>query len=90
VLAINSKKSDASTIPTFKSGGDILTSAVHKVECLNKFFASVFTTENNYIPLLKAVHPSMDDIQVTQPGDFKLLNNSDAKKSGPDDISPAS
>ena len=31
----------------------------------------------------------MDDIQVTTPGVFKLLNNLDAKKSsGPDDISP--
>ena len=67
---INSKKSDASTIPAFKSGGDIQTSAVHKVECLNKYFASVFTTENNRIPSLKAVHPSMDDIQVTTPGVF--------------------
>ena len=79
----------ASTIPALKSGGDILTSAVDKVECLNKYFASVFTTENNRIPSLKAVHPSMDDIQVTTPGVFKLLNNLDAKKSsGPDDISP--
>jgi len=86
---INSKKSDASTIPAFKSDGDIITSALGKVECLNKYFASVFTTENNLIPPLSANHPSMDNIQVTTPGVFKLLSNLDMKKSsGPDDISP--
>jgi hypothetical protein len=77
-------------IPAFKSGGDIITSALNKVEFLNKYFASVFTTENNLIPSLNTDHPSMDNIQVTSPGVFKLLSNLHINKSsGPDDISPA-
>ena len=49
---------------------------------------SIYNQEQPH-PSLKAVHPSMDDIQVTTPGVSKLLNNLDAKKSsGPDDISP--
>jgi Reverse transcriptase (RNA-dependent DNA polymerase) len=60
-----------------------------KIECLNKYFASVFTTENNLIPPLNADHSSMDNILVTSPGVFKLLSNPDMKKSsGLDDIYP--
>jgi len=87
---IKSKKSDPVGIPSLKSNGNIITDDHAKAECINNYFASVFTHENlDTIPSPTKRLQSMPDIEITTPGVLKLLANIDVRKStGPDELSP--
>lgn len=87
---IKSKRTDPVGISCLRSGGDVLLADIDKANCLNNYFASVFTVESiAAVPIKGNSTPSMPDIQVTSPGVLKLLVNLDVKKStGPDGISP--
>ena len=67
-----------------------MVSDVDKAQCLNNYFASTFTVENqDSFQTNVNSFPDMPDILVTEPGVLKLLSSLDAKKSmGPDNISP--
>jgi hypothetical protein len=84
------KTSDSSDVLTMKYDGKIVVSDVDKAQCLNNYFVSTFTVENQD-PFQAKVNlfPDMPDILVTEPGVFKLLSSLNTKKSmGPDNLSP--
>ena len=89
---IKSKRTDFSPLPPLQSnnGMGYASSDSDKADCLNKYFASVFTTENvTNIPAVTTTYPSMCDIEVSVTGVQKLLAGLDTNKSmGPDGLSP--
>ena len=89
---INSKRIDPTGIPALKNQSKIVTSDADKAECLNNYFGSVFTVENDLdIPEPDSIpnRGLMPEITVTQPGVQKLLSGLNENKSpGADDISP--
>jgi len=58
----------------------------NKADCLNGYFASVFTAEDlNSLPMLSYTYPDMPDIIISEPGVLKLLIMLNPNKSlGPD------
>jgi len=87
---IASKRVDSTSVPTLKSGETIVVADADKAHCLNNYFASTFTVENQDPFQAKSnVSSVMPDILVTEPGVLKLLTSLDPKKSmGPDNLSP--
>ena len=87
---IKSKKTENLGIPDLSSGTQTFSSDSEKAECLNNYFCSVFTKEDqNFVPLPRTAHPQMSNITVTCHGVLKLLEGINGKKSsGPDEISP--
>ena len=87
---IKSKRTDSSDIPTLNFDGKIIVSDVDKAQCLNNYFVSTFTVENQDSFQAKVkLFPDMPDILVTEQGVLKLLSSLDTKKSlGPDNLSP--
>ena len=87
---IKSRRTDAVGITSLKSNNTILHTDVDKAQCLNDYFGSVFTVENQTpVSLGESLHPDMPDILVTNSGVVKLLCLLDTRKSvGPDNISP--
>ena len=63
---IKSKKTENLGIPDLSSGTQTFSSDSEKAECLNNYFCSVFTKEDqNFVPLPKTAHPRMSNITVT-------------------------
>ncbi len=87
---IKAKKTDNNVMPPLISHAGLATSDQDKAKCLNDYFASVFTTEDmENFPNVNAAQHSIDDLEVTENGVFKLLAGLDSNKSvGPDNISP--
>ena len=87
---IKSKRTEPIGISTLKSGDNVLFNNNDKADCLNGYFASVFTAEDlNSLPSLSSTYPDMPDIIITEPGILKLLLMLNPNKSlGPDDIPP--
>jgi hypothetical protein len=87
---IKSKKNESTTISSLRSNNAIVSDDKSKATCLNDYFASVFTQENDSpFPKPTNYQSLMPNIEVTTFGVQKLLSNLDPKKSvGPDEISP--
>jgi len=88
---IKSKHTEPVGISTLKSGDNVFFNNNDKVDCLNGYFASVFTVEDLSccLPSLTSTYPDMPDITITEPGVLKLLLMLDPNKSlGPDNIPP--
>ena len=86
---IKNNCTDSNGIPSLKTSSGIILADEEKAKCLNDYFVSVFTKEDeNTIPSIE-IHPDMPSFEVTKNGVVKLLSGLDPKKSlGPDDISP--
>ena len=87
---IKSKKADPIGISSLKSGNDVITGDKEKADCLNRYFSSIFTIENDDVIANAAPsYPDMPDIEVAVQGVLKLLSTIDTKKAcGPDELSP--
>jgi len=63
---IKSKCTEPIGISTLKSGDNVLFNNNDKADCLNGYFASVFTAEDlNSLPSLSSTYPDMPDIIIT-------------------------
>jgi hypothetical protein len=88
-------KTDRSGIAPLRDQGRLHTDPIDKANILNQQFQSVFTKENP-LPLsalskdkLPSPYPTMPEIQVTENGILKLLQNLNPyKAAGPDNIKP--
>ena len=87
---VKHKKNDNTGISDIKENGKLITEDKAKADLLNQQFQSVFIHETpmtHTFPLSE--HPVLPDINITEEGVYKLLNNlHPAKASGPDNISP--
>ena len=84
-------KTDSVGISTLRSNTGVLESDNHsKANILNDQFKSVFTNEDDTLPTLgPSNYPTIPDIQISQEGIIKLLQNIKTHKApGPDGITP--
>ena len=89
-------KTDRCGTAPLRDQGTLHTDPKEKADILNNQFQSVFTNETP-LPLadlakakLPSPHPTMPDIQITEPGILKLLQSlKPHKAAGPDNLKPA-
>ena len=88
---IKSAKNDNTGIPSLRDSGVLTDSTQLKANILNRQFEKAFTTETSDIPIPDkgpSPHPTMSNINITDKGITKLLQNiNPSKATGPDDIS---
>ena len=86
---IKSLKVDTIGIPTLKKSGILESDNRKKAEILNDQFRSVFTKENENLPMMQSSNfPTMPNIRISVDGVKKLLLGLDPSKApGPDGIS---
>ena len=87
---IKKLRKDSNGIQPLKVDGNIITDSKEKANIFNSHFRSVFTNEldENLPDKGPSPHPLMEDITITTPGIFTLLQNLNIHKaSGPDTIS---
>ena len=90
---IKSMRKDYMGVPALKDKGMTVIDARAKADLLNKQFESVFTKEEDLVATMLFPHGStyqkMTDINITQHGIQKMLENLNPHKAtGPDDICP--
>ena len=86
---IKALKRDHSGVAPLKHQGNLETSPIGKASALNHQFKSVFVEEGDSAVLSKEPSPytSINNINITEPGVAKLLNNLNTNKAGgPDEI----
>ena len=87
---IKKLRKDSNGIQSLKVDGNIITDSKEKANIFNSHFRSVFTNEPDEVLPDKgpSPHPLMEDITITTPGIFTLLQNLNIyKASGLDTIS---
>jgi hypothetical protein len=89
---IKHRKKDYEGVAPLKHQGQTHIDPTEKANIMNQQFESVFTQEAPINPDLlpkQSVHPTMDDIDITEPGVLKLLQQLKVHKAaGPDQIGP--
>jgi len=89
---IKHSRKDNIGVSSLREGGILTSDAKEKANILNRQFESVFTCDTEYPAELKlpdGSFPVMRDIEITQPGVLKLLQQLNVHKApGPDGISP--
>ena len=89
---VKSKRKERVGVATLKVDGKSVSNPRDKANELNKQFESVFTREgplsNDLLPD-QSPHPTMSDIDITEPGVRKMLEKLNVHKAqGPDEIGP--
>ena len=89
---VKSKRKERVGVATLKVDGKSVSNPRDKANELNKQFESVFTREgplNNDLLPDQSPHPTMSDIDITEPGVRKMLEKLNVHKAqGPDEIGP--
>ena len=73
------------------SFGNLISDPVTQANCFNDFFSSVFTLDNNIMPAIIPRVPdnvSLNSINFTTPGVFKILKKLNEKSAGGPDLLP--
>ena len=88
---IKSQRRDHTGISALETPDGTATTPASKAEALNRTFQSVFTVEDltSLLTLPEAIHPSIEEITITEPGVFALLSRTDPHKAGGPDNIPA-